>query len=93
MHACGVELVPQWTSRHQEAFQAIKDLVISRECLTTINHDDLGENHIYVTCDASDWQTGATLSFGLTWESPCKVAFDSMQLKGTEPAPSVKNAL
>jgi hypothetical protein len=35
-------------------------------------------------CDASDWQTGATLSFGLTWETARPVAFDSMQLKGAE---------
>jgi hypothetical protein len=75
---------PPWTDAHQAAFQAIKDLVMSCECLTVIDHDNLGENNIYVTCDASDWRTGTTLSFGKTWESAWPVAFDSMQLKSTE---------
>jgi hypothetical protein len=75
---------PQWTTEHQAAFQAIKDLVVSRECLTVIEHDNPGENHIYVTCDASDWRTRATLSFRKTWESACPVTFDSMQLKSVE---------
>jgi len=56
----------------------------SRECLTTIDHDDLGDNKVFVTCDTSDWQTGVALSFGPTWELACLVAFDSMQLKGME---------
>ena len=42
----------------------------------------MGENHVFVTCDASDWRTSATLSFGLTWEKARPVVFDSMQLKG-----------
>ncbi|KAG1788782.1 uncharacterized protein HD556DRAFT_1213142, partial [Suillus plorans] len=45
---------PGWSEGHQEAFDAIKRLVISRDCLTTIDHDNLGENKIFVTCDASD---------------------------------------
>ena len=57
---------------------------MSTECLTIIDHIDPGGNKIFVTCDASNWQTGATHSFGSTRESACPVAFDSMQLKGAE---------
>jgi len=55
-----------WTPEHQMAFDAIKSLVISADCLTTIDHDNSGDNKIFVTCDASDLRTGAVLSFGLT---------------------------
>jgi hypothetical protein len=75
---------PKWTAEHQTAFDAIKALVVSADCLTTIDHEDPRDNNIYVTCDASDWRTGATLSFGPTWELSRPVAFDSMQLKGAE---------
>src|ERR1700683_5131870 len=75
---------PPWTPEHQHAFEAIKALVISRECLTVIDHDNLGQNKIFVTCDASDWRTGATLSFGPSWETARPVAFDSMQLNAAE---------
>lgn len=62
----------------------IKDLVVSRECLTVIDHNNMGDNHIFVHCDASDWRTGVTLSYGPTRETARPVAFDSMQLKGAE---------
>jgi len=75
---------PPWTAEHQMAFDAIKALVVSRECLTTIDHANLGDNKVFVTCNASDWRTGATLSFGPSWELARPVAFDSMQLKGAE---------
>ena len=75
---------PAWTEEHQMAFEAIKALVVSRESLTTIDHANLGENKVFVTCDASDWRTGATLSFKPTWESARPVAFDSMQLRPAE---------
>jgi hypothetical protein len=75
---------PTWTKEHQSAFEAIKSLVVSRECLTVIDHARPGENKIFVTCDASEWRTGATLSYGATWETARPVAFDSMQLKGAE---------
>jgi hypothetical protein len=75
---------PAWTTEHQMAFEAIKALVVSRESLTTIDHANLGENKVFVTCDASDWRTGATLSVGKSWELARPVAFDSMQLKGAE---------
>lgn len=71
---------PSWTSTHQRAFQGIKDLVVGRKCLTTIDHENPGENLIFVTTDASDWRVGAVLSFGPTWETARPVAFDSCQL-------------
>ena len=37
--------------------------------VTTIEHLNPGDNKIFVMCDASDWRTGMTLSFGPTWES------------------------
>ena len=75
---------PTWTNTHQCAFESIKALVVSRECLTTIDHANLGDNKVFVTCDASDWRTGAALSVGTSWELARPVAFDSMQLKGAE---------
>jgi hypothetical protein len=56
-------------------------LVTSRECLATINHDNLQNNKIFVMCDASDWRTGAMLSVGPTPQTACPVAFDLMQLR------------
>src|SRR3984957_8971261 len=75
---------PAWTVEHQHAFEAIRALVVSRECLTTIDHANLGENKVFVTCDASDWRTGASLSVGPSWELARPVAFNSMQLKGPD---------
>lgn len=72
---------PGWSNKHQTAFDAIKCLVVSRDCLTTIDHDNLGKNKIFVTCDASDWRTGAMLSVGPTPQNAKPVAFDSMQLR------------
>src|SRR6202050_2352597 len=45
---------PAWSTDHQTAFDAIKALIVSRECLTTIDHQNLGDNKGFVTCDASD---------------------------------------
>jgi hypothetical protein len=75
---------PLWTTEHQYAFDAIKALVVSWDCLTTINHEDPGDNKIFVTCNASKRQTGAMLFFGSTWESACLVTFDSHALSGAE---------
>ena len=44
----------------------------------------MARNKVFITCDVSDWHTGITLSFDPTWECAHPVAFDSMQLKGTE---------
>jgi hypothetical protein len=57
---------PTWTVEHQAAFDAIKALVVSWECLTVIDHGNMEENKVFVTCDASDWHTSATLAFGPT---------------------------
>jgi hypothetical protein len=72
--------LPKWTQEHKFAFSAIKALVVSRKCLTVIDHENPGENKIFITTDASDRRTGAMLSWGPNWESARPVAFDSMQL-------------
>jgi hypothetical protein len=69
-----------WTTNHQTAFDRIKQLVVSRECLTVINHENPGENKIFVTTDASDFRTGAVLSWGPSWEMARPMAYDSVQL-------------
>jgi len=78
------KIFPPWTSSHQAVFEAIKALVVCADCLTTINHENPGENKIFVTCDSSDWRSSAALSFEPTWETAHPVAFDSMQLKDTK---------
>jgi hypothetical protein len=75
---------PAWNTEHQNAFEVIKALVVSRECLTVIDHTNPGDNKIFVTCDASDRHTGAVLSWGPTWETAQLVAFDSMQLRDAQ---------
>jgi hypothetical protein len=75
---------PEWTQKYQDAFDAIKAIVVSRECLTIIDHSKMPENKIFVTTDASEKATGAILSFGPSWETARPVAFDSMTLKGAE---------
>jgi hypothetical protein len=74
----------EWTTDHQHAFEAIKGIVVSRECLTVIDHANMGNNKVFVTCNASDWRTGATLSYGPTWETACPVVYNSIQLKAAE---------
>lgn len=73
-----------WLPCHQKAFENIKALVTSRECLTVIDHDNPGDNKIFVTTDASDVGTGAVLSFGPTWDTARPVAYDSKQLNPAE---------
>ena len=75
---------PGWTHWHQQVFQNIKNIVLSRECLTTIDHEHMDSRKIFVTCDASDRQTGACLSFGETWETARPVTWDSVQLSPAE---------
>ena len=74
---------PPWTDKHQTAFDNIKRLVLSADCLTIIDYDDPTSN-IYVTTDASDRCTRAVLSFGKTWETACPVVYDSYQLNDAE---------
>ena len=45
---------PAWDSMHQITFDAIKALVIGKDCLTTIDHNNMGHNKIYLTCNPSD---------------------------------------
>ncbi|RXW14168.1 hypothetical protein EST38_g11692 [Candolleomyces aberdarensis] len=78
------KVFPVWTPAHQRAFDSIKGLVTSADCLTTIDHASPGENNIYVTCDASEIGTGAVLSFGPSWEAARPVAFYSKSLKDAE---------
>ena len=73
-----------WADAHQRPFEAIKRVVVSCECLTVIDHSNMGSNRVFVSTDASDFATGAVLSYGVTLESACPVTFDSMQLKGAE---------
>ena len=75
---------PGWMNQHQVAFQNIKDIVLSTECLMMIDHEDMGGWRIFITCDVSDQRTGACLSFGETWEAAWLVAWDSMQLSQAE---------
>ena len=75
---------PPWTQEHQDTFESIRQLVLSRDCLTTIDHDNLGENKIFVTCDASKHRTGAVLTFGQTWENARPVVYLSTQMKGAQ---------
>lgn len=60
---------PPWESSHQAAFNGIKKLVTSLECLTTIDHNNPSENLIFLTCDASDCHSGAVLLWGKDLQS------------------------
>ena len=75
---------PPWAPKYQIAFDVIKAIVTSCECLTTIDFTKMPDYKIFVTTDASDRRSGAVLSFGHTWESARPVAFDSMTFKGAE---------
>ncbi len=69
---------------HQTAFNDIKDLVSKSACLTVIDHTNPGDNKIFLTCDASDFRTGAILSWEPTWETEKPVAYNLMQLTSTQ---------
>lgn len=73
-----------WIAEHKVAFLGIKSLVLSVDCLMVIDHETPGANKIFVTCDASDWRTGAVLSFGETWETARPVAYESQQLNSAQ---------
>lgn len=74
---------PTWMPEHQFAFEAVKAIIVSRDCLTTIDHAD-PTGKIFVTTDASELRSGVVLSFGKTWETARPVAFNSMTFKGAE---------
>jgi hypothetical protein len=71
-------------SEHQFAFDSIKQIVVGRDCLMTIDFNLMPDHKIYVTTDASDTCSRALLFFGPTWESAWPVAFDSCIFKGAE---------
>ena len=75
---------PIWTDEHQMAFDSIKQLVASRDCLTTIDFTKMPDSKIFVTTDTSDIRSGAVLSFGESWETARPVAFESWTFKGAE---------
>ena len=75
---------PGWTLDHQMTFDHIKTLVCSHECFTSINHDALNSNQIFISCDASDFHTGTMLSFGPDLESAHPVGFKSAPLTGAK---------
>ncbi|PSR82057.1 hypothetical protein PHLCEN_2v6127 [Hermanssonia centrifuga] len=74
----------QWTNAHFMAFEAVKTLVTSRECLTVIDHNNIGNNRIFVSCDASDFCSGAVLTYSESPETARPVAFESQQFSGAE---------
>ena len=78
------KVFPPWQPHHQAAFNAIKALATSTECLTTINLSLMLGHKIFVTTDASDTSSGAVLAFGLTYKTAKPVAYDSCAFKGTE---------
>jgi hypothetical protein len=63
------KLFPPWTDEHKRAFVGIKETLVGRECLTTIDFSKMPDYKIYVTTDASDTCSGAVLSFGSSWET------------------------
>ena len=75
---------PPWTDRHEAAFKEIKALIVSAECLTTIDPSLMPKHKIFVTTDASDVGSGAVLTFGPTYETARPVAYDSRAFKGAE---------
>jgi hypothetical protein len=77
-------IFPAWTPTHQAAFDKIKDLVVSCDCLTTIDYNKLDDHKIFVSTDASDLGSGAVLSFGMTFETSRPVGFESKSFKWAE---------
>ncbi|OJT13288.1 Transposon Tf2-12 polyprotein, partial [Trametes pubescens] len=73
-----------WSADHDRAFDAVKQLVLGHDCLTVIDHGNMGKNRIFVCTDASDFCTGAVLLFGPSLETARPVAFESAQLKAAE---------
>ena len=75
---------PGWKDKHQHAFDSIKRLVTSTECLTTIDATLMPDYKIFVTTDASDTGSGAILSFGPSYALARPVAYESRSFKGAE---------
>ena len=75
---------PQWTSIHQYMFESIKRLVVSQDCLMTINHESPRDNKIFMTCNTSKQHMGTILAFGPSWKSAQPIVFESRQLNSAE---------
>ena len=73
-----------WLEQHQTAFDNIKQLIVSKACLTTIDPSLMPHYKIFVTTDTSDTGSGAVLSFGPTYETSRPVVYDSRTFKGAE---------
>jgi hypothetical protein len=75
---------PKWTQRYQDTFNSIRELVASPACLTTIDPSLMPGHKIFITMDTSNTGSGAILSFGLTYNTTCPVAYESRSFKGAE---------
>jgi len=42
---------PSWTPEHQVSFNNIEELIIGQDSLINIDHDNPGDNCIFVTCE------------------------------------------
>ena len=71
------KLFPEWNDQADSAFQGVKKLVPSVDCLTTIDHEHPGDNKIFLHTDASDFCTSAMLTFGPEPSLARPAAFDS----------------
>ena len=61
---CIIGWLTPWTDHYQNTFESIKSIVVSRDCLTTIDLTKLPEYKIFVTTDAGDKRSGTVLLFG-----------------------------
>ena len=75
---------PLWMPKYQAAFDVVKQIVTSHDCLTTIDFSKMPDHKIFITTDASDKCSGAVLSFSPSWETARPIAFDSMTFKNAE---------
>ena len=78
------KVFPTWTDRHEAAFREIKALIVSADCLTTIDPSLMPKHKIFVTTDASNVGSGAVLTFGPTYETARPIAYNSRAFKGAE---------
>lgn len=62
-HDCNL-VFPSWTEQHQHAFDAIKEIVISCKCLTTIDYTDSTKT-IFIMTDASNLHRCDTILWGI----------------------------
>lgn len=75
---------PGWGEPEQQAFEAIKRIVTSSDCLVVIDHALLDMHKIFVATDASEKRSGAVLLFGVDWKSARPVAFNLKLFKNAE---------